>query len=370
MGPGEKGFNLTVTGSGAMPLSGNINAVLFETDASGCVVDAGSFVDEDCLTSATLSQQFECVGEGTYILRISTSDANAGDFDILFEPLALVQPNDNCDAPDLSLIPGLECEWMVATANTTGACPEHVNLDPTGCGLSTGSVVWYEIEAPANATFLDLQINSDGGSNPFIAVFPAAPADCDNQSFLAGTTCYEGLFTDLEAAGQALIPVTGGTSYLIAVGITDPVGASIDFGIRWITPPPNDECADAVMLTGNVMETGTTACATQPIGGEYVSGACTPDDQTNTVWYTYEVPDTDKGFNVTINAVFGATGFSGDLNLVVFEPDPIGSCDVTAGTVVDEICTNSAVINEDFECIGPGTYVIRISTSGDNEGEI
>ena len=369
VGSGEKGFNLTVTGTGAMAITGNINAVLFETTTAGCVVDATTFVDEDCLASGTLTEQFECVGEGTYLIRISTSDMNAGEFDILFEPQALEQPNDNCDAPDLSLIPGLECEWMVATANTMGACPEDAFLDATGCGLSTGSVVWYEITAPANAIFLDLQINSDGGSNPFLAVFPGSPADCDNQTFLAGTTCYEGLFTDLDAAGQAQIPVIGGTTYLLAVGMTDPVGTTMDFGIRWITPPDNDECVDAVMLVGNVGTDGTTACATQPIGGEYNSGVCTDEDEENTVWYTYEVPATDKGFNVTINAAFGAPGFSGDLNFVVFEPDPIGSCDVTAGTMVDEICTNSAVINEEFECIGPGTYVIRISTSSDNEGD-
>jgi len=369
VGPGEKGFNLTITGTGAMPISGNINAVLFETSAAGCVVDASTFVEEDCMMSATLSQQFECVGEGTYIIRISTSDGNAGVFDILFEPLLLVQPNDNCDAPDLALDTGAECEWILATANTEGACPEDLFLDPTGCGLSSGSVVWYEVTAPPTAIFLDLQINTDAGSNPFIAVFPGSPADCDNQTFLAGTTCFEGLFTELDDIGQAQIPVTGSSTYLIAIGITDPVGGMINFGIKWITPPVNDECADAITLVGNVATDGTTDCATQPIGGEYNSGVCTDEDEENTVWFTYEVPATDKGFNVTINAIFGAPGFTGDLNFVVFEPDPIGSCDVTAGTMVDEICTASAVINEDFECIGPGTYVIRISTSSDNEGD-
>ena len=119
VGPGEKGFNLTVTGAGTNPITmGDINAVVFETTAAGCVADAGTFVDEDCLTLATLSDQFECVGEGTYIIRISTSDANAGEFNILFEPLAAVM-FDVCSDPDAATFsPALECEWMPATANT------------------------------------------------------------------------------------------------------------------------------------------------------------------------------------------------------------------------------------------------------------
>ena len=361
----DKGFHVTITATGASPFMGDVNLVVFEPDPIGsCDATAGTMVDEVCTASATVNEEFECVGPGTYVIRIATSSANEGEFEIEITPIMLEQPNDFCDTPDLSLNPGLECEWMTATANTTGACPENIMLP---CAINIGATVWYEVTAPLNADFLDLQINTDGGSNPFIAVFPGNPADCDNQTVVPGSACYESTFTDLDAIGQDLIMVTGGDTYLIAVGTSSPAGTSFEFGIKWITPPDNDECVDAETLTAGVATDGTTACATQMVG-EYNSAVCTDDDDTNTVWYEYTVPTTDKGFNVTINAL-GVSPFMGDVNLVVFEPDPIGSCDATNGTLIDEVCTASGTINEEFECVGPGTYVIRVATSSLNEGD-
>ncbi|MEM9544812.1 MAG: gliding motility-associated C-terminal domain-containing protein [Bacteroidota bacterium] len=380
--PTDKGFHVTITAALTDGFTGDVNLVVFEDDPAGsCATGAGatSVEDDACTTSGTLNEQYECVGPGTYVIRIATSDDNAGDFQITITPIALVQPNDNCDAANnTDLNPGLECTWQTATANTMGACPEDPSIDPgNSCGLSADNpTVWYEVTAPATANFLDLQINSDGGSNPFIAVFPGNPVDCAMQAFVAGSSCYEGIFDDLDALGQTQIPVTGGNTYLIAVGASDPAGVMFEFGIRWITPPLNDDCAPsgpgtgAVALTGGTPTDGTTACATQPIGGEYNSGVCTDDDETNSVFYTYEVPASDKGFHVTISAVGFANPFTGDVNIVVFEDDPAGSCATGPGaTAVEEVCTSAETINEEFECVGEGTYVIRIATSSDNEGE-
>jgi len=361
----RKGFGLSLDPLSPDPLMGDINIVVF--DDFGCVF--GEAVGEVCTNAANYLPDFECIGPGFYTIRLSSSEANAGNFIIAIETYDLVQDNDYCDTPDLSLNLGLECEWIFAIANTSEACPEDEFLDPSGCGLSTGPVVWYEITAPDNATSLDLQINSGGGSNPFMAVFPGNPVDCDIQSFVPGTTCFEGLFTDLASLGEDVIQVTGSEDYLIAIGVTDPGGAMIDFGIKWIVPPINDECEDAIALVANVAMDGTTGCATQSFVGEYNSAACVDVDEENTVWYTYEVPATDKGFYLTITAGAGPPGFTGDVNIVVFEQDSIGSCIVNGETLVDEICTSSAVLNEEFECVGPGSYAIRVSTSGDNEGE-
>ena len=365
--PGMRGFQLTITAGGASPIAGgaNINAVVFESSAAGCVADGSTLVDEVCTMSGVTSDVFLCVGPGTYVIRVSTSDLNSGDFTIEFDEIALVQPNDNCDAPDMTLNPGLDCEWMTATATTIDACPEDAFLDPTNCGIDEFPVVWYSVTAPANADFLDLQINGAGVGTPFIAVYDEGP-DCSMLSFVAGSSCYTGTFMDLVSGGNTLIPVTNGTTYLIAIGTNDLTGSTIDFGIKWITPPANDECLDAITLSaGSPSHDGTTACATQE-NPFFNADTCTDDDETNTVWYEYEVPPTDKGFNISITAA-AVSGFSGNANIVVFDSAP-GACDISGTSYVDDICTTSSVINEDFECVGPGTYVIRVSTSVLNEG--
>jgi gliding motility-associated-like protein len=364
----DKGFNVTITGAAVGGLMGDINLVLFEDDPVGdCATGVGAeIVDEVCTASGTLNM-FDCVGPGTYVIRVSTSVANEGDFSIEITPVALVQPNDNCDEPDaLTLNPGLECEWMETTANSVGACPEDIFLDPTNCGLSVGAVVWYEVTAPANATFLDIRLTSGNGANPMIAVFPGNPVDCDMQTFTPGSTCYDGTFTDLIAGGNTLIPVTGGDTYLIAVGVTDPNGSTVDFGIKWITPPVNDECVDAITLAGNTPEVGTTACATQE--NPFFNSACPDTDETNTVWYEYTVPAGDKGFNITISAS-GLAPFTAPITTSVFESTSL-ICDISATSQVGmDNCTASVTQDLQYECVGEGTYLIRISTSSMNEGE-
>ncbi len=367
VGPGEKGFNLTITGTGGSPIMGDINAVLFETTAAGCVADASTFVDEDCMTSGMLTEQFECVGEGTYIIRVSTSDMNAGDFDILFEPLMAI-PFDACDDADAATFnPVIDCEWMPASALTVGACPEAFDFAP-GCGFDDFPVIWYEVTAPANATELDLMMVSSTAGTPFIAVFEGLPADCDmitSANAVAGSSCYSGTFADLDTEGSGTIDVVGGTTYYIGVGSDDINGSTIEFEIKFITPPLNDECVDGVVLTSGVSQTGTTTCATQATF-PYDSGVCTDTDETNTVWYEFTVPDGVNGFDVTVTA--GAVGgLMGDINIVVFESTAAG-CIADATTFEDEVCTTSGMLVEDFECIGPGTYVIRVSTSEPNEG--
>lgn len=355
----DKGFHITIA-AGTVPFTAPLITSVFETDA--CDISAATLVGMDnCTASAAIDEQFECVGPGTYTIMVSTSAANEGDFQITITPLSLVQPNDNCDAPDMSLDPGLECVWMPTTATTTDACPEDMNLDPTDCGIDEFPVVWYSVTAPANATFLDLQITGAGAGVPFMAVYDDG-VDCDNLAFVAGSTCYSGVFANLNALGQNQITVTPGNIYLIAVGTDDLAGSTINFEIKWITPPANDECVDAIDLAGNAPTMGTTACATQEMTP--YNGACADVDETNTVWYTYTVPAGDKGFHVTIAG--GVVPYTNPIITSVFETD---ACDISAATLVGMDNCAASGLDEQFECVGPGTYTIMVSTSADNEGD-
>ena len=380
VGPGEKGFNLTVSGGGLIPITmGMINAVVFETTAAGCVADASTFEDEDCLTLATLSEQFECIGEGTYIIRISTSDANAGDFEILFEPLLLEQPNDFCDAPDvITFAPQLECEWMTVDASTVGACPESFDF-ANNCGFDDFPVVWYEATAPANAEFLDLQINN-GGVNPFIAVFESS-IDCDNLTSVAGSDCYSGTFDDLNAIGQLQIDITPGSTYLIGIGTDNTNGNIIDFGIKWITPPDNDECVNAEIFMpvnpgtdpGTFTQTftmETTQCATEMF---VLSGTACDDNNTNTVWYTYTVEMDVKEITIDVTNYIPTNGGVADFSIYVSDACPDGSGNINLLNQADgtsaTYCGGEGTELITLSCIDEGTTItFSITSSTDNEG--
>ena len=367
---GDKGFNLTITGAGTVPITmGDINAVVFETTALACTADASTFIDEDCLTLATLTEQFECVGEGTYIIRISTSDMNSGEFEILVDPLTAIM-FDVCSDPDAATFaPALDCEWMPGVAVTIDACPEAFDF-ASDCGFDDFPVIWYEIVAPATATMLDLQTVSSTAGDPFIAIFEGLPADCDDitsGNAVAGSNCYSGIFADLEAAGSTQIDVVGGSTYYIGIGSNDLNGSTINFEIKWITPPANDECVGAVALTANTATMGTTLCATQATI-PYNSAVCTDADETNTVWYEVTVGPGEKGFNLTITGAGADPITMGDINTVVFETTAAG-CVADASTFVDEVCMTLATVTDQFECVGEGTYVIRISTSEANSGD-
>ncbi|MDF1696034.1 MAG: gliding motility-associated C-terminal domain-containing protein [Saprospiraceae bacterium] len=361
---GSKGFTVQATATAMNGFTDPLNVVVFETASPACDISGNSFVDDVCINSGVIDETFECIGEGTYIIRISTSAANEGDFQLIVDILDIEQPNDECSSP-APIDPILECVWMDETATTTGACPESFDFMP-GCGLDDFPVVWYEATAPAGATSMDLRVTAAGSGTPFIAAFEGNPISCDPPDMVALTNCLVDLFDDLVMAGETLVPVNPGDVILIAVGTDDPAGTTIDFGIKFIVAPPNDECVDAEVLSNGLSVMGTTTCATaeNPL---QVSTACSVDNQENTVWYEFTVPEGVNGFDVTVTAT-ATDGFMGDLNIVVFESTAVG-CVADNSTFVDDVCTTSGMLVEDFECIGPGTYVIRISTSELNEGD-
>ena len=360
----DKGFNIVIneifTGN---PLA-DINLVVFEDDPIGaCNTGPGATsVDDVCTSSGFINEEFECVGAGNYIIRIATSLINSGGFEITIEPLPLEQPNDNCDNPDAFAFnsPPVD-EWMQTVAVTFGACPEHMNLDPTNCGISLFSTVWYEINAPAEAEYLDLQIN-DGTYDAFIAVFENGP-DCDNLSFVPGSSCYTGIFNDLEAIAELQIDIVSGATYLIAVGSDEITGGVMNFGIKWVTDNADcpdgsnigDLCDDLDPCTINDMVNDDCICA-----GTFQDtdndGTCDAED-------VCEGPEPGTACNdqdaCTINDIIT----DGCECIGIFQDtDNDGTCDVEdicengpePGTICDDgnICTIDDLINENCLCMG------------------
>ncbi len=360
---GVNGFDLTVTSTATNGFMGDVNIVVFESTAAGCIADNSTFEEEACSTSGTLVEDFECIGPGTYVIRISTSEANAGEFDILAAEYTSPVANDMCSNPTVITIDPV-CIWYPVDATTVDACPEQFDF-ASDCGFDDFPVVWYEIDVTDdNATEIQINLISSASGNAFYSIFAGNPIDCNDliPSSISGV-CE----TALGNNGTIIdILANGPMTYLIGVGADDINGSnSIQFEIKVLVAPSNDECVDGVILNNGVSTMGTTTCATQAII-PFDSNVCNDVDEENTVWYEFTVPDGVNGFDLTVTST-ATNGFMGDVNIVVFESTAAG-CIADNSTFEEEACSTSGTLVEDFECIGPGTYVIRISTSDFNSG--
>ena len=341
---GNKGVNITITGVGANPIAGNIHAAVWE---AVCDLSNGAFVDDVCTTSGTLVDAFECIGPGTYTIRIASSSANEGDFNLTITPIAFVQPNDLCtNATVLTLNP--VCEFQTFNGTNVGACPELI----TGgsCQLNNQPTVWYQITLPPGSVGLGIE-DLTGGVN--LAIF--------NNNCTAPGLAPTQIGNCITGNIDITTGLTAGTTYLIAA--TSATEGPFSFDLKPIIPPANDLCAGAITATVGGSTAGTNTCAT-PENPQLNGPSCAPADQTNTVFFTFTIPAGNKGVNITITGV-GANPIAGNIHAAVWE----GVCDLSNGAFVDDVCTTSGTLVDAFECIGPGTYTIRIASSSANEGD-
>ena len=138
------------------------------------------------------------------------------------------------------------------------------------------------------------------------------------------------------------IPVDENTSYLLAVGTTDPAGVPFSFDIKVVVPPAND-CTPEVIASGGSASLTSTCCATNP--GD--PGSCPPGNQESTVWFEYQPSATTKAVEIA----FANGTMSGVIAVEVFVGAPGQDC--TGGL--------SPAPNVDPYCINAGseTFVVR-----------
>lgn len=345
-------LTINVSGGGINPTT-DISLGVF-IDCTGADYSGGTIFCNTLGTDVALM----CVPAGQQLVfAISSPDGSEGEFLIsLTEDLSRITTNDRCNDPE-ALMTGVTCSPSEETLDNTDSCPEDTDMGVAGCDLTTDHVVWFSLELPADATGIEF---SDLSAGVQLSLFendcPGAVGEPTVIASEGGNTC---MVTDEEFTG-----LIGGNTYLVAASLANEMEGAIEFTWTPTKEVVNDECVDAIDLTAGNDEIGTTACATQEDPITYDSQVCTDDDETNTVWYTYTVPDTDKGFNITITST--GVGFMGSANIVVFNTTN-GDCDFT--DVEGELCSTSGTQITDFSCVGAGTYTIRISTSLANQGE-
>ncbi len=294
VGANSKGVDVSITPSGATPFSGGIVAGVVQNACPG----PGTYLQTEC-SSGSLMKKFECLPPGDYFLQISTSGATAGDFTLTVTQIANNAPTyDICSKAETINV--LECDWVTATGTTVNACFETFSAG--GCAHNLDPTVYMQFTTPAGTTEVDFR-NIPAGT------YMSLLTDCTPTSVL-------GCSNDLNPFEN--IPVTGNTTYYLAVSSTNPAGTAYTFDVRVIVPPAND-CTPEVIPSGGSPSLTSTCCATNP--GEPGS-ACPAGNQQSTVWFEYQPDPMSKA--VKIN--FTNTSMTGNINVEVFIGAPGQNC--------------------------------------------
>lgn len=340
-----------------------ISVAVFEDCGLTFVPDNMGDPADYCGNSGTDLITLTCLDVGDMItILIASNGDNEGSFDLTINT-TIADPacvdNDDCTNVDQTSfatpIVTDDPEICISDCNTL-ACPDdEINAL---CGTDVFNTVFYEFTTdgfdPAVPTFVQASVTGLG--DPVVMILEGT---CPNYTLLPGSACANGDTGPLDG-NMTLAP---NTTYTVVVGTNDNMGGTFDLCIRVFSGCVNDDCADAVEITG--VATGTPTTVTNPAS----TVSCMPDvtcgsnDQA-TVWYRFTMPDDATSFTVEI------TGAGSD---------PIGNTSIQAGlynngadcpTPVPEQqeCDATTML---FECALPGLeyYVIIGSDDMMAEGE-
>ena len=351
---GNRGMNITINSSGANPASGNINIAVFDSGSPACNINGGTLEDDDCISLGETSDIFTCLGPGTYVIRVATSDNNAGSFSIRVDLLPEVQPNDRClNATQIPNSP--TCEFFtVQTTSTVDACPEEFTVGGCALNFTQQAVVWYSFTTPPGTVSIEIEDIVAGG---FLVVLDGCPPPLPT---VVGTGCYSGAGTN-----GTPIPVSPNTTYYVAIGLNNGNQGNVFFDLKYNLELPNDNpCVGGfvpvVLSSGSTLANQDNTCATQD------DQMCSNNSIIKTVWYQFTV--TAPNNRVTVNITGTGTDPLSNPAIAIFDNIGAGTPNVP--------CTNNPINSECsgsgtavFNCLNPGTYLIQIGTTEANAGQ-
>ncbi|MBX3386340.1 MAG: proprotein convertase P-domain-containing protein [Phycisphaeraceae bacterium] len=263
--------------------------ILVISEQSPTDVAIGIWEGSDCML---LGESIRCsdpetvlervAGGQTYLIQIGTFDPSGPvstyrtRFNFLPAP-----PNDTCqtatDISDESFPFAFEVNALDASSNLP---------DPTcNAGPTANASVYWRFNAPDSGGRLTLR--ETGTDND--VVWAVYTGDCDMPMQVA---CFTADTND-----NNFIDVTPGTSYLIQLS-RQPTTAAIGRYVGTIefeTPPNNDECIDAELVTGDFVFRNSLATDTTVPGQAVCVGE--PADFFKDTWYRFVAPD-DGALNV------------------------------------------------------------------------
>ncbi len=296
------GQPITVTGTATSGTSNLLIQVISGTCGAGTEVQIGCANNINSNTSQTEAVSLGILAAGTYFIRVVNVGA-VGNMAVSNICVNITPSNDDCaNATSLTpLVPSASCG---GTAGFTSGATQQAAI-PAVCGAAntTNDDVWYTFTTTA--------------SSHVITVAPTATMDVVFQVY--STNPCGGAGTSVNcvnvngASGTETLTMTGlgiGVQYWIRVyDAGTGIPASSTFTICIQTPPVNDNCATATVLTPSgscVPVTGDVNVATP--SGVPTSAGCAGSNPDDDVWYSFVASGTSHTVTVTGLGSFD-TGF-------------------------------------------------------------
>lgn len=228
----------------------------------------------------------------TYYIRVNTVAGGEGTFTILVDNPPPPPANDECaNATPVPVNPGQTCVTSVAGtvfSATASAGPS------SACGTYDDDV-WFSFVA-ANSAHI-IQLNNRAGSTTDLTM--QVLSSCGAATAL--------ICSDPETAVVTGLTV-GATYYIRVASWTSTANQTSTFEVCILTPPVNDECANALPITCGGTVIGSNVAATN-LGQPTASCGTTPGSFG--VWYTI----VGTGRNITLTTCNVGTTFDTKLNV-------------------------------------------------------
>lgn len=280
-----------------------------------------------------------------YFIRAYNFAGSEDDFSVCITAQPEPPVNDECGgAIGLTVSTTPSCSSTIP-ATTSGASS---SLVACGDGVADDDV-WFSFTAIASSQLLYLNnISSVVGFND----------DLNYEVFSGGcgglTSVYCGpTFFSFDDPPVILPGLTVGTAYFLRVYTED--DSTVDFDICLATPPPNDECEDAIVLPVNAGTDCTLETAATTIGATRSGTDCGIARADDDVWFTFVATRESHRLNISDVA------FTGGFNTTMFYELTEGAA-CGAGTVLS--CSDiDDFSGTDFSGLTIGeTYLLRIFT--------
>jgi hypothetical protein len=276
-----------------------------------------------------------------YYIRVYTYSSDVTDYGGFSICVTTPTPpaNDNCGAAtSLSVSPTAICTTSISgtTEAATASTETPPNTNPTG----TNDDVWYSFAATAanhgitlsnlNGTATDMAMAIYSGScGALVLVQDSDPETMNVANLTPGQTYYVRVWTYSDQPGDY---------------------SSFDICVTTLTPPPNNECAAAIAISGT---SGTVSGSNIAASQSQVPAACNSSSA---------IASSDVWYSVTAD-------FTGDINIEIDQSDLDAVTETfsgTCGNLTQLDCTDGSSLT--IAATAGATYYVRVDGWNNQQG--